>query len=410
VNTRVAGRHARRDNGRVLSIDQARSVVLAAVRQLPTETVAVDAALDRVLGEDVVATRDVPPFAGSAMDGFALRSADSATAVGAGLVVVGESRAGAPAPLEVGAGEAIRISTGAVLPGGADAVIPVELTREAGGRVHLSEEVVAGRNVRGAGDDLRAGGTVLPRGSRLGPAELGVAVAAGRGELLCARRPRVAIVATGDELVAPGADLQPGQIHNSNAVTLAALARRAGAEVVTAGGAADTAQATRDALAEALEQADVVIASGGVSVGPHDHVKGALAALGVAEGFWRVALRPGKPTWFGTRGEQLVLGLPGNPVSAMVTFVLFARPALAALQGADPAVHRLSAVLASSRERHPARDECVRVLLDEQRRAHVTGPQGSHVLSSMLGADGLAVIPRGEGELPEATPVEVELL
>jgi len=394
----------------VLSIDQARAVVLHAVRPRSAEAVPVDAALGRVLAQDVVAAGDVPPFAGSAMDGFAVRSADSGAAIASGLPVVGESRAGAPAHQGLEAGEAIRISTGAMLPAGADGVIPLELVTERDGRVRLHEPVEPGRNVRGAGEDLCAGATVLRAGTTLGPAELGVAVAAGLGAVVCAPRPRVAMLATGDELVAPGAPLRPGQIHNSNAVTLGALARRAGADVVRTAAVTDIPEATRAAFAQALGEADVVIASGGVSVGPHDHVKPALAALGVIEAFWRVALRPGKPTWFGTREDRLVLGLPGNPVSAMVTFVLFARPALAALQGADPGIHRIRGVLAEARERHPDRDECVRVRLDEDRRAHLTGPQGSHVLSSMLGADGLAVIPRGTGTLRAGATVEVELL
>jgi len=394
----------------VLSIDQARAVVLDAVRPRSAEAVPVDAALGRVLAQDVVAAGDVPPFAGSAMDGFAVRSTDSPAGVASGLAVVGESSAGAPAQRHLGAGEAIRISTGAMLPTGADGVIPLELISERDGRVRLHETVEPGRNVRGVGEDLRAGATVLRAGSTLGPAELGVAVAAGLGAVACAPRPRVAILATGDELVAPGAQLRPGQIHNSNAVTLAALARRAGADVVRTAAVTDTPEATRAAFEQALGEADVVIASGGVSVGPHDHVKPALAALGVIEAFWRVALRPGKPTWFGTREDRLVLGLPGNPVSAMVTFVLFARPALAALQGADPGIHRIRGILAEGRERHPDRDECVRVRLDEDRRAHLTGPQGSHVLSSMLSAGGLAVIPRGTGTLRAGAAVDVELI
>lgn len=389
----------------MLSIDEARKEVLRAVRPLGDEEVAVAEALDRVLAEDVAAAHDVPPFANSAMDGFALRAASA----GSALTVVGESRAGAPAEREAGDGEAIRISTGAALPAGADAVVPVERTQEADGRVSVDGPVAPGDNVRGAGEDLRAGEVVLESGARLGPAELGVAVSAGRATVRCAVRPRVSIVATGDELVDPGEPLGPGQIHDSNALSLAALARRDGAVVSGVRRAADKPTATRVALAAALEEADVVLVSGGVSVGPHDHVKPALIELGVQERFWRVALRPGKPTWFGTRDEKLVLGLPGNPVSALVTFVLFARPALAALQGAATRGRR-RASLAHDHPRHPGRDEMVRVRLDDDGRAHVTGPQGSHVLSSMLGADALALIPRGDGELPSGATVQIEVL
>jgi molybdopterin molybdotransferase len=389
----------------LLSIDEARARVMAAAAPLGAEEVRVDAALDRVLAEDVEAAGDVPAVANSAMDGFAVRSGPA----GRALRIVGESRAGAPATAAVAEGEAIRISTGAALPAGADAVLEVERVGVEDGTVELREDVSAGRNVRVAGDDLHAGEVVLRAGTRLGPAELGVAVAAGRGLVRCSERPAVAIVATGDELRAPGEPLGPGQLHDSNGVTLAALATRAGADIVAVRRAADTPQATRTALAAALDAADVVVLSGGVSVGPHDHVKGALRALGVEESFWRVALRPGKPTWFGTRGARLVFGLPGNPVSSMVTFLLFARPALARLQGAAAPPPRLRARLAVALPRHPERDECVRVRLEDG-RARPTGPQGSHQLSSMVGAQGLAVVPRGAGELEAGAVAEIEAI
>jgi len=387
----------------LLNIEDARERVLQATAPLASEDVAVGEALGRVLAEDLRAAHDVPGFANSAMDGFAVRSG----AAGRELVVVGESRAGRPAHLPLAEGEAIRISTGAMLPDGADAVLQQELVADHGERITLQEEVEPGRNVREPGEDLRAGDEVLTAGTRLGPASLGVAVNAGRASLLCAPRPRVAVLATGDELRPAGAPLGPGQVHDSNRVTLTALARRDGAQVVLAHDVPDNAGATREAIAEALDAADVVLLSGGVSVGPHDHVKPALAALGVEERFWRVALRPGKPTWFGVRDGTLVFGLPGNPVSAMVTFLLFARPALAALQGAEPLAGGC-AVLGEEIRCHPDRDECVRVRL-EHGRAFATGPQGSHVLRSMALADGLVVIPRGEGR-SLAAGTEVELI
>ena len=195
----------------------------------------------------------------------------------------------------------------------------------------------------------------------MGAAEIGIAVVAGRGTVDLRARPASSVLATGDELVAPGGPLGPGQLHNSNGATLAALATQAGARVLRTDTVADTEEATRAAIAAALEEADVLVLSGGVSVGPHDHVKPALHALGVDEVFWRVALRPGRPTWFGTRGDTLVFGLPGNPVSAMVTFMLFVRPALGALQGAPHEPERIVAHLDATIPRHPDRDECVRV-------------------------------------------------
>lgn len=216
------------------------------------------------------------------------------------------------------------------------------------------------------------------------------------------------VLATGDELVDAGTPLGPGQIHDSNLTMLLALGARAGAEV-RGRRVGDRRDETVDAIAEGLAQADLLVLSGGVSVGPHDHVKPALAANDVEEVFWRVALRPGKPTWFGVRRSDhtLVLGLPGNPVSAYVTFALFAAPALAALQGGDPRPRRRTAWLAEAIDRHPDRDECVRVRIDADGLATPTGPQGSHMLSSLLGADGLALIGRGTEPAREGTVVEV---
>jgi molybdopterin molybdotransferase len=388
----------------MLSIDEARAAVLAEVRPLASQEVAIADALGRVLAQDVTAAADVPGFANSAMDGFAVRSGPA----GRRLRIAGESRAGAPATATLNDGEAIRISTGAMLPEGADAVLQIELVTEADGAITLEDDVARGRNVRHPGEDVRAGAKLLGAGTRLGPAELGAAVNAGRATVLCARRPRVAVLSTGDELVEPGAPLGPGQIHDSNAPMLRALAQQAGADTSTKR-VADERAATEAAIARALDEADLLVLSGGVSVGPHDHVKPALAANGVDEVFWRVALRPGRPTWFGVRrsDDTLVLGLPGNPVSAYVTFTLFARPALAALQGADARARTITARLAVAIDRHPDRDECVRVRIDESGAATPTGPQGSHVLSSLLGADGLAVIPRGGEPLPAGVPVDV---
>jgi molybdopterin molybdotransferase len=366
----------------------------------------VERALGRVLASDVTADMAVPPFDSSAMDGFALVAGPASE-----LPVVGESRAGHPFATRLEPGTAVRISTGAVVPEGADAVVPVERTEAAGERVRVPD-TEPGANVRYAGEDVRAGELVIPAATRLGPAELGVAASLGHAALGCALRPRVALVVTGDELARPGEPLGHGRIYSSNGYALAAQVERAGAELAGWGTAPDSAEGTRAALERALAGADLVCVSGGVSVGPHDHVRAAMEGLGVAERFWGVRLRPGKPTWFGVRGGLLAFGLPGNPVSAMVTFQLFVRPAIAALQGADPAARLVTAALGEEVACHPQREQAVRVRLsaDDGLRASPTGPQGSHQLTSMLGADGLALIPAGDGTMAAGDPVQVELL
>jgi molybdopterin molybdotransferase len=329
--------------------------------------------------------------------------------------VVGESRAGHPAEEAVEAGSAVRISTGAAQPTGADAVVPVERTEGGDGLVRVPD-TEPGANVRRAGEDVRSGTPVLAPGTPLGPAEVGVLASLGRPEVACAARPSVALLVTGDELVAPGQPLGPGEIWSSNEYALAALVERAGGAAAPAHRVADSAEDTEAALASALGGTDLVCVSGGVSVGPHDHVKDQLAALGVEERFWGVRLKPGKPTWFGVHEAErrtLVFGLPGNPVSALVTFLLFARPALRALQGADPAATRARAVLDAPVAANPRREQAVRCRLragDDGWHAEPTGPQGSHVLTSMLGADALALIPAGEDEVPAGEQVDIELL
>ncbi len=397
-------------SAQLISIEAARRRVLGATRPLPEETAPVGEALGRTLSRAVIATGDVPPFACSAMDGYAVKAGPASRR----LSLVGESRAGTPADRALQDGETIRISTGAAVPAGAEAVIRQEDVEEDGDRILTKVETPAGRNVRAAGEDLRGATTVLEAGLTLGVAELGMAVAAGVATVTVARRPRVAVLSTGDELRAPGEPLGPGEIHNSNAVMLAALATRFGAEPLEPRRLPDRLKDTQAGLGSALEHADVVVVSGGVSVGPHDHVKPALAALGVHERFWGVALAPGKPTWFGERDGKLVFGLPGNPVSAVVTFVLFVRPALAALQGsARPLAESPRATLGVPVRRNRTRAQAIRVRLEERDGAITaipTGPQGSHLVSSLLGADALAFIPPGDGELPPGTSVALEPL
>jgi molybdopterin molybdotransferase len=412
----------------LITIEEARDRVLAAVTRLGDESVALEAALGRVVAEDVTSSIAVPPFNSSAMDGYAVVAGP-----GGELEVVGEARAGHPYSGVVAPGSAVRISTGALVPEGANAVVPVERTtavKEGGSTdgvrvMHgmdaqvghdrvLVPETSPGTNVRRAGEDIPLNAVILKTSTRLGAAELAVAASVGRAELTCAKQPRVAILVTGDELTEPGTPLGPGRIYGSNGIALSAQVERAGGVPTGRTTVPDDRDGTSAAIAQALEEADVVLISGGVSVGPHDHVKPALRELGVEECFWGVRLRPGKPVWFGTRGDRLAFGLPGNPVSAMVTFHLFARPALSALQGGAPEAPRSEARLEEPIRRNPQREQAIRVRLIQTENGPVarptTGAQGSHVLTSMLGADALAFIAPGEGEAAAGERVEVELL
>ena len=383
----------------LLDLEDARRLVLGAVQPLPAEPVELGDALDRVLGEQVSAAESVPAFDSSAMDGFAVRADDVASAgkrSPVALSVVDESRAGAPALATLGAGQAIAISTGAMIPAGADAIVPVEDTRGYDMRVEVLSAAAPGVHVRHAGDDMRAGQTVLGSGVRIEAAEVGVLASLGVTGVRCVRRPRLSLLVSGDELLAPGEPPRPGAIRDSNSLTLAALARGDGAHVTSARTVPDEAETTAAALAAAAADADVMVISGGVSVGAHDHVRPSLEALGAEPVFWGLALKPGRPTWFGTLGSTLVFGLPGNPVSAMVTYLLLVRPALRALLGMDLEPHRATAVMACDYEKPAGRAHAVRCRLSVREdgwHAQPTGAQGSHVLSSMLGADALAIIP-----------------
>ena len=402
-------------SAKLLGVAAARGRVLDRVAPLPSEPVPLELAAGRVTAADARSSEDVPGFDNSAMDGFAVRSADltgASAQAPVSLAIAGESRAGAPSDRELAPGEAIAISTGGMLPVGADAVVRVEDTEAHDGTVAVRVVARPGANVRRAGEDIRDGDVVLAAGTVLGAAELGVLASIGVAAPECRRAPAVSVLCTGDELRGSDEALGPGEIRNSNALTLPALAREAGAEVTSVARVGDDPALTRERLASALA-ADVTVISGGVSVGEHDHVKDALADLGVERVFWGVALRPGKPTFFGVHEGGLVFGLPGNPVSAMVTFLLFARPALLAMQGADPERLRVIATLAAPLPRLASRDQAVRCRIEVAEQGWMavpTGQQGSHVLTSMLGADGLAAVEAGDGELDAGSRVEVELV
>ncbi|HEY8000492.1 MAG TPA: gephyrin-like molybdotransferase Glp [Solirubrobacterales bacterium] len=398
-----------------IEIEEAQRLIAGRVTALGSEPVAVREALGRVLAEDVTSADAVPGFDNSAMDGYAIRAADAAAAAEqpARLTVVDESRAGHPAARALAAGEAIAISTGAMLPRGADAVVRVEDTDGGGELVEVRVQVAPGKDIRRAGEDIEAGETVLEAGTEIGPAEVGVLASVGRREAACAKRPRVTVLTTGDELQEPGEPLRPGAIRNSNAHSVAALVERAGAELLAAEIVADDLETTGRALAAALD-GDIVVVCGGVSVGEHDHVRPALDGLGVEQVFWRVSLRPGAPTYFGVSpAGTLVFGLPGNPVSAMVTFLLFARPAIRAMLGSADRRPRTTAILAREHPALRARTQLVRCRLElgeDGWHADPTKAQGSHVLTSMLGADALAILPPADQPYPAGTRVEIELL
>jgi molybdopterin molybdotransferase len=378
-----------------ITVDEAIDTVLAAVPAPRAEDVPLLETYERALAADVVAPQDVPRFDNSAMDGYAL-GGDELAAGRRSFAVTLEIPAGGRVGDGLGVGEAAKIMTGAPLPPGADTVVPVEQTRQEGAVVTIVEPSRPGANVRRAAEDVAAGDVVLRRGARLGPAEVGLLASLGFTSVTVARRPRVAIVATGSELVPPGEPLGPGQIHNSNAFTAYGQVLSAGGEPVPLGIARDDVDETRRLLLRAFEE-DVVVTSGGVSVGEFDFVKQVQEELGVERRFWGVATKPGKPVAFGTRGETLVFGVPGNPVAAMVSFELYVRPALLAMQGrADIYRPVVTAAAAEPVKGGKGRLEMRRCRLDRRESGWLfstTGPQGSGVLRSMALADGLAFIP-----------------
>ncbi len=389
----------------LLTLQEAQERVLERARPLPVELVPVAEAGGRVTAEDVRARVDLPPFANSAMDGFAVRTAD----LPGTLRIAGESAAGHPYEGRVEAGCAVAISTGAVVPDGADAVVPIEHVVKTANSVEVSREAASGAHLRPRGGDIAAGDVAVPANTRLTPARLAASAASGIAELPCRHRPRVAVLATGSELVGPGEPLRHGQIYETNTLMLAAALAAAGAEVVSQPPAADDEAALREALERGLA-ADVLVTSGGVSVGEHDLVREAERDLGVEEVFWRVSVKPGKPILFGVRGETLVFGLPGNPVSSLVGSELFVKPALRALQGlAEPLPRFEPGRLVAALRRNEHRDEFVRARSRVDGEVLVLDPvvgQESHMIVRSAAADALVHVPRGNGELAAGSTVQ----
>ena len=401
----------------MISVEEALSRILAEIKALPTVRVPLAEATGHVLAEDVVAQEDIPPFDNSAMDGFALLSTDSKPQGDQPphLRVTGAVAAGYVADHAVEAGTAMRIMTGAPVPPGADTVIQVELTRHGGSEsdwVEILQEVKPGNNIRPAGEDMRRGQKILPRGTELGEWEIGILATLGWATVPVVRQARVAILGTGDEIIEIDQPLAPGKIRNSNSYLLEAAVRRAGALPERLGVARDTAESLREKFARAMTY-DLILTSGGVSVGDFDLVKDIMAEQGQVN-FWRINMRPGKPVAFGHIGGVPLVGLPGNPVSSAVTFELFARPVIRKLQG-HAAVFKpqVEVVVEDGIQERAQRRHYVRAHVMWQNGkfvARTTGNQGSHMLTSLLQANALVIIPEGGPEVPPGTMLKAIML
>ena len=398
---------------KLIEYPEAERLVLEHVSRLPAERMPLVDAQGLALAESLRARFDSPPFDNSAVDGYAVRSADAEA--GRTFRVVDEAPAGRPATKSVGEGEAIKIFTGGVIPGGADAVVMVENTTGWSEEFELRKAASAGQNVRLGGEDVREGEVILKKGTEIGPPEIALAATQGYGELPVYRRPKVVVLSTGTELVEPGTrDLEPGEIYDSNSFAVISQSRELGAEARRVSAASDEAEVLLDAVKEALETADVVVTSGGVSVGEKDLVKGTMLELGVEQVFWGVKFKPGKPLFFGVRGDVRLFGLPGNPVSAMVCFELFVRPALVRMMGREDRKRpRIEVYFEEDVKNQFGRMHAMRVSLERTQRgwlARSVGAQGSGLVSSLTRADALALVGPESGGVRAGDPVEAIVL
>ena len=381
----------------LMPVADALQAVLDGVVALPVESVTLDDAFHRTLAHDVVALRTQPPADMSAMDGYAVRAADAS--LNAKLKVIGEVAAGKPFGRKVGANEAVRIFTGGVVPDGADTIVIQEDAEASGDTVTIKEAARPNRHIRKAGIDFREGDVLIPKGTRLSDRDLALAASANHPHLAVHKRPKVAVLATGDELVMPGSTTGPGQIVYSNGYALRALARHAGAEVIDLGIAADTMEATTAAIRRARElNADVLVTTGGASVGDHDLVKHALESEGTQMAFWHIAMRPGKPMMSGKLKTMRVLGVPGNPVSSYVCSFLFLVPLIRALSGNAACDHAVeSALLGRDLAANDMRQDYLRARLDTDStgtlRATPVDHQDSSLMANLAKADALIIRP-----------------
>lgn len=406
----------------MISTAEALEIILSKTKRLEAASVPLTESLGKVLAEDIVSDDNIPPFANSAMDGYAVVAADTAIASEeepVELKVLEDQPAGTVATQSVTGGTAIRIMTGAPLPDGADAVVQVENTisgkdeRVRHGFAKILKPVKAAENVRKAGEDVKRGETVLKAGAELGPAALGLLASLGHPEVRVFRQVRVAIITTGDELLEVDQPLEPGKIRNSNAYSLYAQVVQAGAIPLKSGISVDTKDALTRLLKKAFSEADVVLTTGGVSVGDYDLVKDVLEEVGAKQEFWRVAQKPGKPFGFWTYGTKSIFGLPGNPVATMVCFEEYVRPAIKKMMGAGKLFRpEVEAFAENDIKKKPGRLHFIRVIVSKRGvgyYASSTGPQGSGILRSMVLANGLALIPADSTFVKAGEKVKVHL-
>lgn len=399
----------------MISVEEARAIILSKIERLESEEVPILEALGRVLDEDVYAEADIPPFNNSAMDGYALRAEDTR---GAGpdnpveLRVLGDVAAGSVPDKAIGPGEAIRIMTGAQMPEGADSVVMVECTKKTDGGVLIYEEAAAGQHLRYAGEDIRSGEVAIERGKKLGPGDIGVMASVGKATARVIRRPKVAIITTGDELVDLGEPLVPGKIRNSNGYAIAAQALELGCVPLMLGIAKDTREHLMQKVEEGVAQADLIVTTGGVSVGDYDFVKDILDAAGEMV-FWQVKMKPGKPLAFGVIQGKPVIGLPGYPTSSMISFEQFARPALLKMAGHTRLLRvTVEAIAEDTIKNKSGRRNLIRIIArreDGVIKARLSGSQKSGSLKPMSLANGIMIVPEEVEVVKPGDKMQVEL-